>query len=376
MVKSPAVWLGTFVLAKISNCEEGSVLLLEETIKKIGELDRQAQKRTRLRLDDLTKPPGSLGMLEEVVVKIAGITGKWMPSLEKKAVIVMAGDHGVVAEGVSAFPQEVTPQMVRNFLRGGAAINVLSRHAGAEVVCVDIGVAAPLKEPGLLSRKIAPGTRNIAEGPAMTLEEARKAIEVGIEVATQEIAAGVQLLATGDMGIGNTTPSTAILAAFTGFPVSLIAGKGTGLDDRGLQHKVEVIERALRVNKPDPRDGLDVLSKVGGFEIGGLAGVILGAAASRVPVVIDGFISGAAAMIARALAPRVVDYIIASHLSEEPGHKIMLKWLGLEPMIQMRMRLGEGTGAVLAFHLIEAGLRILREMATFSEAQVSKKSED
>lgn len=376
MVKSPAVWLGTFVLAKISNCEEGSVLLLEETIKKIGELDRQAQKRTRLRLDDLTKPPGSLGMLEEVVVKIAGITGKWMPSLEKKAVIVMAGDHGVVAEGVSAFPQEVTSQMVHNFLRGGAAINVLSRHAGTKVVCVDIGVAAPLEEPALLSRKIAPGTNNIAQGPAMTLEEARKAIEVGIEVATQQIATGVELLATGDMGIGNTTPSTAILAAFTGFPVSLIAGKGTGLDDRALQHKVEVIERALRVNKPDPRDGLDVLSKVGGFEIGGLAGVILGAAASRVPVVIDGFISGAAAMIARALAPRVVDYIIASHLSEEPGHKIMLKWLGLEPMIQMRMRLGEGTGAVLAFHLIEAGLRILREMATFSEAQVSKKSED
>jgi nicotinate-nucleotide--dimethylbenzimidazole phosphoribosyltransferase len=351
-------------------------LLLEETIKKIGELDQQAQEKARLRLDDLTKPPGSLGMLEEVVVKIAGITGNWMPSLEKKAVIVMAGDHGVVAEGVSAFPQEVTPQMVRNFLRGGAAINVLSRHAGAKVVCVDIGVAAPLEEPGLLSRKIALGTRNIAKGPAMTLEEARRAVEVGIEVATQEIAAGVQLLATGDMGIGNTTPSTAVLAAFTGFPVSRIAGKGTGLDDRRFRHKVEVIECALKVNNPDPRDGLDVLSKVGGFEIGGLAGVILGAAASRVPVVIDGFISGAAAMIARALAPRAVDYMIASHLSEEPGHRIMLNWLGLEPMIQMRMRLGEGTGAVLAFHLIEAGLRVLREMATFSEAQVSKKSED
>ncbi len=351
-------------------------MLLEETIKKIGELDQQAQEKARLRLDDLTKPPGSLGMLEEVVVKIAGITGNWMPSLEKKAVIVMAGDHGVVAEGVSAFPQEVTPQMVRNFLRGGAAINVLSRHAGAKVVCVDIGVAAPLEEPGLLSRKIALGTRNIAKGPAMTLEEARRAVEVGIEVATQEIAAGVQLLATGDMGIGNTTPSTAVLAAFTGFPVSRIAGKGTGLDDRRFRHKVEVIECALKVNNPDPRDGLDVLSKVGGFEIGGLAGVILGAAASRVPVVIDGFISGAAAMIARALAPRAVDYMIASHLSEEPGHRIMLNWLGLEPMIQMRMRLGEGTGAVLAFHLIEAGLRVLREMATFSEAQVSKKSED
>ncbi len=346
-------------------------MLLEETIAKIGELDEQAQEAARRRSDRLTKPPGSLGMLEDVAAQIAGITGKSLPWLEKKAVITMAGDHGVCAEGVSAFPQEVTPQMVLNFLRGGAAINVLSRQAGAKIVCVDMGMIAPVDAPGLVVRRIGPGTNNLAAGPAMTPDQARAAVETGIEVATQEIAGGTELLATGDMGIGNTTPSTAILAAFTGFPVALLAGKGTGLDQPGVQRKIKVVERALRINNPDPRDGLDVLAKLGGFEIGGLAGVILGAAAARVPVVIDGFISGAAAMIARSLAPRSIHYMIASHLSEEPGHRVMLNWLGIKPMLHMRMRLGEGTGAVLAFHLIEAALRILREMATFDEAGVT-----
>lgn len=346
-------------------------MLLESTIGKIGEICDEARAKARERLDQLTKPRGSLGMLEDVAAQIAGITGQSLPRLENKAVIVMAGDHGVVAEGVSAYPQEVTPQMVRNFLRGGAAINVLARQAGARVVCVDMGVAAPLDEPGLINRKIAPGTKNFISGPAMTREEARAAVEAGIEIANQAISEGVNLLATGDMGIGNTTPSTAILAAFTGFPVPLITGRGTGLDQPGVQRKVEVIEQALKVNNPDPRDGLDVLAKVGGFEIGGLAGVILGAAAARVPVVIDGFISGAAAMVARSLAPRAVNYVIASHLSEEPGHRVMLTWLGIKPMLQMQMRLGEGTGAVLAFHLVEAALRILREMATFGEAGVT-----
>lgn len=346
-------------------------MLLESTIGKIGEICGEARAKARERLDQLTKPRGSLGMLEDVAAQIAGITGQSLPRLENKAVIVMAGDHGVVAEGVSAYPQEVTPQMVRNFLRGGAAINVLARQAGTRVVCVDMGVAAPLDEPGLINRKIAPGTKNFISGPAMTREEARAAVEAGIEIANQVISEGTNLLATGDMGIGNTTPSTAILAAFTGFPVSLITGRGTGLDQPGVQRKVKVIEQALKVNNPDPRDGLDVLAKVGGFEIGGLAGVILGAAAARVPVVVDGFISGAAAMVARSLAPRAVDYMIASHLSEEPGHRVMLTWLGIKPMLQMQMRLGEGTGAVLAFHLVEAALRILREMATFGEAGVT-----
>ncbi|MGB9791224.1 MAG: nicotinate-nucleotide--dimethylbenzimidazole phosphoribosyltransferase [Thermacetogeniaceae bacterium] len=348
-------------------------MLLEETIRRIGSLDEEAMKAARRRSDSLTKPPGSLGMLEDIAAQIAGITGESQPWLEKKAVIVMAGDHGVCEEGVSAFPQEVTPQMVLNFLRGGAAINVLSRQAGAKVVCVDMGMVTPLDEPGLVARRIGAGTNNLAAGPAMTLEQARSAIEAGIEIATREIEDGVELLATGDMGIGNTTPSTAILAAFTGFPVSVLAGKGTGLGQEGIRRKINAIERALAINKPDPRDGLDVLAKVGGFEIGGLAGVILGAAAARVPVVIDGFISGAAAMIARSLAPRSVNFMIASHLSEEPGHQVMLNWLGLKPMLHMRMRLGEGTGAVLAFHLIEAALRILKEMATFEEAGVTNK---
>jgi len=250
----------------------------------------------------------------------------------------------------------------------------LARHAGARVVCVDMGVAAPLDEPGLLNRKMGPGTKNFVRGPAMTRDEARAAVEAGIEIAAQEIAQGTELLATGDMGIGNTTPSTAILAAFTGLPVKLIAGRGTGLDNPGVQRKIKAVEQALKVNDPDPRDGLDILAKVGGFEVGGLAGVILGAAAARVPVVIDGFISGAAAMVARSLAPLAVDYMIASHLSEEPGHQVMLTWLGIKPMLQMRMRLGEGTGAALAFPLIEAALRILREMATFSEAGVTEET--
>lgn len=346
-------------------------MLLEDTIGKIGELDKEAQEQARRHQDTLIKPMGSLGMLEDVAVKISGITGEIMPWLEKKAVITMAGDHGVAREGVSAASQDVTPQMVRGFLDGGAAINVLTRHAGARVVCVDMGIVKTVDDPRLVVRRIGPGTNNIAEGPAMTREQARAAVEAGIEIAAEEVRGGTRLLATGDMGIGNTTPSTAILAAFTGFPVPLLTGKGTGLNPSGVQRKIRLIEKALAVNSPDPRDGLDVLTKVGGFEIGGLAGVILGAAASRVPVVIDGFISGAAAMIARSLAPRSVDYMIASHLSEEPGHRTMLTWLGIEPMLHMRMRLGEGTGAALAFTMIDAALKIVREMATFEEAGVS-----
>lgn len=345
-------------------------MLMEDTISKIGELDREAQKKARQRQENLIKPMGSLGMLEDVAVKISGITGEVMPWLEKKTVITIAGDHGVARDGVSAASQDVTPQMVRGFLNGGAAINVLTRHVGAQVVCADLGMVKSVDDPRLISKRIGPGTNNIAEGPAMSREQARAAVETGIRLAADEIAKGTQLLGTGDMGIGNTTPSTAILAAFTGFPVSLLTGKGTGLDEAGVERKARLIEKALDLNKPDPRDGLDVLAKVGGFEIGGLAGVILGAAASRVPVVIDGFISGAAAMIARSLEPRSVDYMIASHLSEEPGHKVMLTWLGIEPLLQMRMRLGEGTGAALAFTLVDAALKIVKEMATFQEAGV------
>lgn len=346
-------------------------MIVEQLVRKIGVLDNNAMQKAAERLNNLTKPPGSLGVLEDLVIQLAGITGDIMPKVENKMVIVMAGDHGVVEEGVSIAPQSVTPQMVYNFLNGGAGINVLSRCAGAQVKVVDIGVADPnLSDPKLISRKVRLGTANMTKGPAMSREQTLQAIEIGIEVAEKEINQGVQILATGEMGIGNTTPSSAILAVYSDAALADIVGPGTGLNNDGVLRKLKAIEKALQVNKPDSADPIDVLSKVGGLEIAGMAGVILGAAARRVPVVIDGFISGAAALIACKLVPQAKDYIIASHLSEEPGHKIMLEAIGMEPMLRMRMRLGEGTGAALAFPLIEAATRIMSEMATFEEAGV------
>ncbi|MBM4425134.1 MAG: nicotinate-nucleotide--dimethylbenzimidazole phosphoribosyltransferase [Chloroflexi bacterium] len=344
----------------------------------IPPIDSAAQAAARARQDTLTKPPGSLGRLEELSIQLAGITGQPRPSLARKAVVVMAADHGVAAEGVSAYPSEVTPQMVLNFLRGGAAINVLARQAGARVVIVDMGVAADIpvgasRDLPLQIRKVARGTQNMAHGPAMTRAQAESAINEGIDVAHSEIAKGLDLIATGDMGIGNTTPSAAIAAAITGQPAARVTGRGTGVDDAGLARKVAIIERALAVNTPDPKDALDVLSKVGGFEIAGLAGVIIGAAGKRAPVVIDGFISGAAALIAVGLAPEVKPYLIAAHQSVEIGHRVMLEHLGLRPLLDFDLRLGEGTGAALAFHLVEAAARLLDEMATFAEAGVSEK---
>lgn len=347
-------------------------LTLEETRKKIGHLDEGAMAAAQRRLDSLTKPKGSLGVLEDLVVRLAGITGTALPEVKDKAVIVMAGDHGVTAEGVSAYPSSVTAQMVQNFVNGGAAINVLARHVGARVVVVDVGVAFDLDSAGVVCRKVRCGTGNIATGPAMTREEAVTALEHGMEVAAQEIAKGVNLIATGDMGIGNTTPSSAILAAFSGFPVVKLIGRGTGIDDERLRLKVAAVAKALKVNQPDPRDAFSVLHKVGGFEIAGLAGVILSCAAHRVPVVIDGFISSAAALVAGKLEPKACDFMIASHLSEEPGHKYMLELLDLKPILQMRMRLGEGTGAVLAMNLVEAACKLLHEMATFASAGVAE----
>lgn len=346
-------------------------MLLEKTIAGIGKLDAGVMEKARRHQKNLVKPAGSLGMLEEVAVRIAGITGAIKPVLEKKTVIVCAGDHGVAARKVSAADQEVTGQMVRGFLDGGAAINVLAGHVGAEVICVDLGMIRPIDDPRLRVHRLGPGTADIAAGPAMSRAQARAAVETGIAIAAGEIEKGVKLLATGDMGIGNTTPSTAILAAFTGFPVALITGQGTGIGPEAMQRKTQIVEQALRVNKPDPRDGLAVLAGVGGFEIGAIAGVILGAAALRTPVVIDGLISGAGAMIARALAPAALDFVLASHLSEEPGHRVMLNWLGVRPMLQMNMRLGEGTGAALSLPLIDAALKIAREMATYDQAGVS-----
>jgi nicotinate-nucleotide--dimethylbenzimidazole phosphoribosyltransferase len=338
-------------------------------------IDIDAAKKAEARQNKLTKPAGSLGRLEEISIQLAGMKADPCPKVDRKAVIVMAADHGVALEGVSAFPAEVTPQMVLNFLQGGAAINVLARQAGAGVTIVDIGVASDFDPslPGLLHRKIAHGTRNMAKGPAMTVAEAEKAIATGIDVLTQVAEKGLDLIATGDMGIGNTTPSSAIVAVMTGLPVAKVTGRGTGVDDAGLAHKIKIIEQAIALNKPDPNNALDVLCKVGGLEIAGLAGVMIAAAARRIPVVVDGFISTAAAMIAVGLVPDVRNYLFGSHKSVEIGHQFMHKHLGLVPLIDLNLRLGEGTGAVLAFHLIEAASRILREMATFTEAGVSDK---
>jgi len=350
--------------------------MLDEIIARIRPLDETASAAARARQDTLTKPPGSLGRLETLTIQIAGITGQSIPVIKDKVIITMAGDHGVVADGVSAFPQEVTPQMVNNFLHGGAAINSLARHAGARIVVVDMGVAVDMPaHPQLVIKKIAYGTRSLAHGPAMTRQQAVCSLEAGVEVAEAQSAAGLDIVGTGDMGIGNTTPSAAIACVLTGETPARIAGRGTGLDDAGLQHKISIIERALAVNQPDPLDGLDILSKVGGFEIGGLAGVMLGAAAHQKPVMVDGFISSAAAMIAVAVAPAVRPYLIAAHRSQEYGHSAMLEWLGLEPLLDLHMRLGEGTGAAIGITMAEAACKLLAEMATFAEAGVSDKPE-
>ena len=346
---------------------------LEDTIARIGPLDEEAMASARARQDSLTKPLGSLGRLEELSVQIAGISRQGQPQINRKAIITMAGDHGVVAEGVSAYPQEVTPQMVYNFLRGGAGINVLARHVGARVVVVDVGVASDLEpHPDLVSMKVAKGTRNMALGPAMTREEARQALEVGINVLEAEVAKGLDIVGTGDMGIGNTTASSAITSVFTGCTVAMATGRGTGLNDAQLGHKIEVIRRALEVNQPDPTDAFGVLMAVGGLEIAGLAGVILGAAANRIPVVLDGFISGAAALVACGICPQAREFLIPAHRSVEIGHRAIFEHLRIRPLLDMDLRLGEGTGAALAISIAEASVKVLSEMATFGEAGVSE----
>ncbi len=351
--------------------------LVDTTVDNITSLNEAAMEAARARQDTLTKPLGSLGRLEDLSVMLAGMFGDPIPRINRKSVILAAADHGVVAEGVSAYPQEVTPQMVYNFLRGGAGINVLARHAGADIVVLDAGVAADLEpNPLLRSVKVAYGTANMAVGPAMTREQAIRCLEIGIDAAREQIGEGADLIACGDMGIGNTTASSAITSVITGADPAVTTGRGTGLDDPGLEHKVEVIRRAIEVNQPNPADGLDVLTKVGGLEIGVLAGAMLGTAASNRPVVVDGFISGAAALIAWLISPPARDYFIAAHQSVEPGHRVGLDAMGLTPLLDMGMRLGEGTGAALAMHLIEAASLCMAEMATFAEAGVSERSDD
>lgn len=347
---------------------------LQAAIEAVRPADPGARRRAQARLDRLTKPVGSLGRLEETAARYVAMTGKVPPALPQAAVYTFAADHGIAAEGVSAYPSAVTPQMVLNFLRGGAAVNVLARHAGAVVRVVDIGVAhdfGPL--PGLIDRKIARGTKNFAVEPAMSRDEAERALLVGLDLAAQAARDGIGVIGTGDMGIGNTTPSAAITAVLTGTPVSAVTGRGTGLDDAGFRRKVSIIEAALAKHRPDPASPLDVLAKVGGFEIAGLAGLILGAAGHRMPVMLDGFISGAAALLAVGLQPLCRDYLLASHLSVEQGHQAVLRHLSLKPLLDLDLRLGEGTGACLGIGLLAASLKLLTEMATFDEAGVSER---
>lgn len=348
--------------------------VLHDTIANIRPLDTAAMHAARQRQDQLIKPRGALGRLEDLATHIAGISGQACPRLERPAIIVMAADHGIAQQGVSAYPAAVTPQMVLNFLDGGAAINVLARHSGARVIVVDMGVAADLPaHPDLWQCKIAPGTADFSREPAMSREQARHAVEEGILIVSDAIAGGVDLVATGDMGIGNTTASSAITAALSGLPVAEVTGRGTGIDDTGLARKVALIEQALALHRPDPADGLDVLAKVGGFEIGGLVGVMLGAAGSRVPLLVDGFISGAAALIACTLAPAAQPYLIAAHRSVERGHEAIFRRLDLSPLLDLDLRLGEGSGAALGISICQAACKLLDEMATFDEAGVTDK---
>jgi nicotinate-nucleotide--dimethylbenzimidazole phosphoribosyltransferase len=342
------------------------------TLERIKPIDSILLNQAQARLDNKTKPPGSLGRLEEFGRRMAAISGSADPDTSKKVIFTFAGDHGIVEEGVSLYPREVTAQMVLNFLRGGAGVNVLARHAGAEVRVVDVGVSHDFKEtPGLISRKVAHGTRNFTTGPAMTRDEMFAALQVGIDLADQSKAEGIALVGTGEMGIGNTTPSSAIIAAISGLPVRDLTHRGTGINDKTLENKIRVIEAGLSVNNPDANDPLDVLAKVGGLEIAAIAGLVLGCAANSIPVVIDGFISTAGALIASELHPNVRDYIFAAHQSVEIGHRFMLERISVKPILDLDLRLGEGTGAALAMTLIEAGVKILKEMATFDEAGVS-----
>ncbi len=349
---------------------------LSSLVERIKPVDDSLHADIQQHLDNLTKPRGSLGRLEEFASRYCKITSNIRPKLPGKAVLVFAADHGVTEEGVSAFPREVTYQMVYNFLAGGAGINVLARHTGVDVKVLDIGVDHDFSaSQGLVNIKVAKGTGNIAREPAMTRKQAVDAILAGAEEAEKTIKEGAGIIATGEMGIGNTTPSSALTAIFCQLSPAEVTGKGTGIDQYAWRHKVEVIERAIRLHAPDPNDPINALAAVGGLEIAGICGLVLAAAANRTPVVTDGFISTAGAMVAAAICPDTKDYIFAAHQSVEQGHRAQLKYLEQRPILDLDMRLGEGTGAVLAMNLIEAGLKIYLEMATFDGAQVTPGSE-
>jgi len=349
--------------------------LLNKTIDSITGQNEISRTQAKERLDQLIMPHWALGRLMDLALDLAGICGSIRPSFQRKTIVVMAGDHGITDTGISLFPKEVTMEMIRGIVNGVAGINVLARQAGADVIVVDMGVADDLSaltiNGQILDQKIAPGTKNFAVGAAMSRDQAIKALEAGISVA-HDLAYSTDLFGTGDMGIGNTSPSSAIIATLCQLPVAEVVGRGTGLDDEQLKHKIAVLEKALELNNPDPTDPIDVLSKVGGFEIAGIAGLVLGAAALKKPIIIDGFISTAGALLAGRLAPKSKEYMIAAHRSVEKGQIAALADLGKEPLLDLQFRLGEGTGAAVAMNLVEGAVAILTEMATFSEAAVSE----
>jgi nicotinate-nucleotide--dimethylbenzimidazole phosphoribosyltransferase len=350
-------------------------MLLQQIIDRIQPTDSRLLAQAQARLDRLTKPIGSLGRIEELAARYVMITGEMKPKVPRGAIFTFAADHGVTVEGVSAYPSAVTPQMILNFMRGGAGVNVLARHVGVEVRVVDIGVAFDFDAaPGLIHKKVMPGTKNLLVESAMSSIQAAQALQVGIELSIEAAQQGIGLIGTGEMGIGNTTASSAIAAVMTRRPVSEVTGRGTGIDDTSHAHKIDVIQRALDLHRLDSTNAMEVLTKVGGLEIGGLAGLMLGAAAVRIPVVLDGFIAGAAALIAVGLQPSCKDYFIASHRSVEQGHQAILDHLGLKPLFDLDLRLGEGTGACLGMSLVFAAIKILTEMATFDEAGVSERN--
>jgi nicotinate-nucleotide--dimethylbenzimidazole phosphoribosyltransferase len=348
---------------------------LEETLRQIRPVERSSEPIAQRRLDSLTKPQGSLGKLEDLARRVAVIQGKVPPRLGRKLIFIFAADHGITDEGVSAYPKDVTAQMTYNFLHGGAAINVMARHHGVDTEVVDVGIDFNFPDlAGLHHYKVRRGTANFARGPALTRVEALQSIELGIRLTRKAAAKGLFLIGAGDMGIGNTSSAAAILCALTGVAAAAATGRGTGINDATLARKISAIEKGLELNRPNPNDPLDVLAKVGGLEIGAITGMILAAASCRIPLVLDGFISGAAALLAQRFCPLVVDVLFASHLSAEPAHRLILEELRLGPVLDLRMRLGEGTGACLLMGLIETAVRVMGEMATFASAGVKEKN--
>lgn len=347
---------------------------LEETLKRILPLDRSLESTAQARLDSLTKPQRSLGRLEDLARRVSVIQGQVPPRLGRKLLYVFAADHGIVEEGVSAYAKEVTAQMTDNFLNGGAAINVLARHHGVDIEIIDVGIDHDFAAlPGLRDCKLRRGTANFARGPAMTRAEALRSVELGVQLAEEAATEKIFLLGAGDMGIGNTSSAAAILCALTGASPVNTAGRGTGIDDLTFARKIAAIQKGLDINRPNSKDPLDVLAKVGGLEIGAMTGVFLGAALRRIPMVLDGFVSGAAALLAQRFSPQAREFLFASHLSAERGHRLMLQDLALAPVLDLSMRLGEGTGACLVMGLLEAAVKMMGEMATFASAGVKEK---